>query len=54
MKFSNTDSFKASGLELQSCYDVGRVFADFSYICRLKAVTRLSQRGYARAVPLPG
>ncbi|NVZ69136.1 TonB-dependent receptor [Pseudomonas costantinii] len=30
MRFSNTDSYKTSGLELQSRYDAGRVFADLS------------------------
>ncbi|MFO2464417.1 TonB-dependent receptor [Pseudomonas sp. 15FMM2] len=36
MRFSNTDSFKTSGLELQSRYDAGRVFADLSSTYYLK------------------
>ena len=39
MQFSNTDSFKTSGLELQSRYDAGRVFADLSSIYYLKTET---------------
>ncbi|SDZ60615.1 TonB-dependent receptor [Pseudomonas sp. NFIX28] len=39
MRFSNTDSFKTSGLELQSRYDAGRVFADFSSTYYLKTET---------------
>jgi hemoglobin/transferrin/lactoferrin receptor protein len=30
MRFSNTDSYRSSGIELQSKYDAGRVFADLS------------------------
>ena len=39
MNFSNTDSFKTSGLELQSNYDAGRVFADLSATYYLKTET---------------
>ena len=39
MQFSNTDSFKTSGLELQSHYDAGRVFADLSSTYYLKTET---------------
>ncbi|CAI8805945.1 TonB-dependent receptor domain-containing protein [Pseudomonas chlororaphis] len=39
MRFSNTDSYKTSGLELQSHYDAGRVFADFSSTYYLKTET---------------
>ncbi|TYK60380.1 TonB-dependent receptor [Pseudomonas synxantha] len=39
MQFSNTDSFKTSGLELQSHYDAGRVFADLSSTYYLKTQT---------------
>ncbi|WP_454673215.1 TonB-dependent receptor domain-containing protein [Achromobacter pestifer] len=39
MQFSNTDSFKTSGLELQSHYDAGRVFADLSATYYLKTET---------------
>ncbi len=39
MQFSNTDSFKTSGLELQSHYDSGRMFADLSSTYYLKTET---------------
>ena len=39
MSFSNTDSFKTSGLELQSNYDAGWVFGDFSSTYYLKTQT---------------
>lgn len=39
MSFSNTDSFSTSGLELQSNYDAGRVFADLSATYYLKTET---------------
>ena len=39
MNFSNTDSFKTSGLELQSKYDAGWVFADLSSTYYLKTET---------------
>lgn len=39
MNFSNTDSFKTSGLELQSNYDAGRVFTDLSATYYLKTET---------------
>lgn len=39
MRFSNTDSYKTSGLELQSHYDAGRVFADLSSTYYLKTQT---------------
>lgn len=43
MRFSNTDSFKTSGLELQTRYDAGRVFADLSSTYYLKTETCDSQ-----------
>ncbi|WP_041652608.1 TonB-dependent receptor [Achromobacter xylosoxidans] len=39
MRFSNADSYKTSGLELQSRYDAGRVFADLSATYYLKTET---------------
>ncbi|QOQ76283.1 TonB-dependent receptor [Pseudomonas poae] len=39
MRFSNTDSYKTSGLELQTRYDAGRVFADLSSTYYLKTET---------------
>lgn len=39
MTFSNTDSYRTSGLELQSHYDAGRVFADLSATYYLKTET---------------
>ncbi|TFF38369.1 TonB-dependent receptor [Pseudomonas sp. RIT623] len=39
MTFSNTDSFSTRGLELQSHYDAGRVFADLSATYYLKTET---------------
>lgn len=39
MRFSNTDSYKTAGLELQSHYDAGRMFADFSSTYYLKTET---------------
>lgn len=39
MRFSNTDSYKTSGLELQTHYDAGRVFADLSSTYYLKTET---------------
>lgn len=39
MRFTNTDSYKTSGLELQSHYDAGRVFADLSATYYLKTET---------------
>ncbi|WP_109505075.1 TonB-dependent receptor [Pseudomonas aeruginosa] len=39
MTFSNTDSYQVSGLELQSNYDAGRVFADLSATYYLKTET---------------
>lgn len=39
MQFSNTDSFQTSGLELQSQYDSGRMFADLSSTYYLKTET---------------
>lgn len=39
MRFSNTDSYKTSGLELQARYDAGRVFADLSSTYYLKTET---------------
>lgn len=39
MRFSNADSYKTSGLELQSNYDAGRVFADLSATYYLKTET---------------
>lgn len=39
MRFSNTDSYKTSGLELQAHYDAGRVFADLSSTYYLKTET---------------
>ncbi len=39
MRFSNTDSYKTSGLEFQTRYDTGRVFADLSSTYYLKTET---------------
>ncbi|CAK13561.1 putative TonB-dependent receptor, Fe transport [Pseudomonas entomophila L48] len=39
MTFSNTDRFRTRGLELQSHYDAGRVFADLSATYYLKTET---------------
>ncbi|WP_025127919.1 TonB-dependent receptor [Pseudomonas sp. PH1b] len=39
MRFSNTDSYKTSGLELQTRYDAGRMFADLSSTYYLKTET---------------
>ena len=39
MRFSNTDSYKTSGLELQTRYDAGHVFADLSSTYYLKTET---------------
>lgn len=39
MRFSNTDSYKTSGLELQTRYDAGRVFAALSSTYYLKTET---------------
>ncbi|NBF06272.1 TonB-dependent receptor [Pseudomonas sp. Fl5BN2] len=39
MRFSNTDSYQTRGLELQSHYDAGRMFADFSSTYYLKTET---------------
>ncbi|WP_325985871.1 TonB-dependent receptor [Pseudomonas protegens] len=39
MRFSNTDSYKTSGLELQTRYDAGRAFADLSSTYYLKTET---------------
>ncbi|MDK2353068.1 MULTISPECIES: TonB-dependent receptor [Pseudomonas aeruginosa group] len=39
MTFSNTDSYRTSGLELQSHYDAGRLFSDLSATYYLKTET---------------
>lgn len=62
MRFSNTDSYKTSGLELQARYDAGRVFADLSSTYYLKTETcdaafaatlRATSDGYQKTADTP-